>query len=70
MKKIQYLYHGNDVEMTWNETNEEIAKREALNGAYTIADDGQPEPEAPRTAEERIAELEEALTMLLSGVTE
>lgn len=31
--------------MGWNETNEEIAKREAYNGVYTIEDDGQPEPE-------------------------
>lgn len=29
-----------DVEMGWNETNEEIAKREAYNGEYTIEDDG------------------------------
>jgi hypothetical protein len=34
-----------NVEMGWNETNEEIAKREAYNGEYTIEDDGQPEPE-------------------------
>lgn len=56
--------------MTWSEANEEIAKREAYNGEYTIEDDGQPEPEAPQTQEERIAELEEALALLLSGVTE
>jgi hypothetical protein len=35
------------VEMGWNEANEEIAKREAYNGEYTIEDDGQPEPENP-----------------------
>lgn len=29
-----------DVEMGWNEINEEIAKREAYNGEYTIEDDG------------------------------
>ena len=58
------------VTMGWNEANEEIAKRESHNGEYTIEDDGQPEPEAQQTAEERIAELEEALAMLLSGVTE
>lgn len=52
------------------EANEEIAKREAYNGEYTIEDDGQPEPEAQPTQEERIAELEEALELLLSGVTE
>lgn len=28
------------VTMGWNETNEEIAKREAYNGEYTIEDDG------------------------------
>lgn len=30
--------------MGWNEANEEIAKREAYNGEYTIEDDGQPDP--------------------------
>ena len=59
-----------DKTMTWSEANEEIAKREAYNGEYTIEDDGQPEPEAKQTPEERIAELEEALALLLSGVTE
>ena len=33
-----------DVEMGWNEINEETAKREAYNGEYIIEDDGQPEP--------------------------
>ncbi len=58
------------VTMGWNEANEEIAKKEAHNGEYTIEDDGQPEPEAQPTPEQRIAELEEALEMLLNGVTE
>lgn len=58
------------VEMGWNEVNEEVAKKEAHNGEYTIVDDGQPEQEAPPTETERIAELEEALALLLSGVTE
>ena len=58
------------VSMPWNEANEEIAKKEAYNGEYTIEDDGQPEPVPQQTQEERIAELEEALEMLLSGVTE
>lgn len=31
------------VTIGWNEANEEIAKREAHNGEYTIEDDGQPE---------------------------
>lgn len=30
------------VTMSWNETNEETAKKEAYNGEYTIEDDGQP----------------------------
>ena len=29
--------------LTWCKENEEIAKREAYNGEYTIEDDGQPE---------------------------
>ena len=86
MKLLKYqlmteINHGTDdepkiekilypVEMGWNETNEEIAKREAYNGEYTIEDDGQPEPEVTPSPEERIAELEEALAMLLNGVTE
>ena len=57
---------------TYSEANEEIAKeiakKEAYNGEYTTEDDGQPEPK--QTPEERIAELEEALALLLSGVTE
>jgi hypothetical protein len=52
------------VEMGWNETNEEIAKREAWMGEYEIRDDGT-EPPA-----DRVADLEEALALLLSGVTE
>lgn len=48
----------------------EAAKREAYEGKYKIYDDGLPEPEPKPTDAERIAELEEALSMLLSGVTE
>ena len=70
MKIIKYLFNGNPVEMGWNETNEEIAKKEAYKGEYTIEDDGQPEPEVQHTEAERISELEESLAMLLSGVTE
>lgn len=36
MKVIKYTLHGNDVEMGWNEINEEIAKNEADNGEYTV----------------------------------
>ena len=35
------------VTMSWNETNEEIAKREAYNGEYTIEDDGVKEISEP-----------------------
>lgn len=52
MKIIKYLFNGNSVEMGWNETNEEIAKREAYNGEYTIEDDGMPEPVAEPTTDE------------------
>lgn len=40
------------VTMGWNETNEEIAKKEAHNGEYTIEDDGQPEPESVETTDD------------------
>lgn len=53
----------------YSEKNEEIAKAEAYNGEYTIEDDGV-EDTAVQTPEQRIAELEEALELLLSGVTE
>ena len=63
------------VEMDWNETNEEIAKKEAWGGEYTIEDDGR-EAEA-LTLDDRVealetdsTEMKEALDMILSGVTE
>ena len=56
--------------MSWSEANLEIAKKEAYNGEYTVEDDGQPEPVVKPTQEQRITELEEALELLLSGVTE
>lgn len=59
-----------NVKMDWSESNEEIAKKEAHNGEYTIEDDGQPEPNAKPTDAERITELEEALELILAGVTE
>lgn len=40
--KIEQIFI--DKSMPWNEANEEIAKREAHKGEYTIEDDGQPEP--------------------------
>ena len=33
-----------DKSITYSESNEEIAKREAYNGEYEIVDDGQPDP--------------------------
>lgn len=52
MKILKYLFNGNPIEMGWNEINEEIAKREADNGNYTIEDDGTPESVAEPTADE------------------
>lgn len=54
-----------DKSMTYSEANEAIAKREAYNGEYTIEDDGQPEPVAEPTAEERLAALESAMLEML-----
>lgn len=56
------------MEMGWNEINEETVKRVAYNGDYKIEEVPDVEPEMP-TQEDRIKELEEALTLLLSGVT-
>lgn len=54
----------------YDENNLIIAQKEAYDGEYTIEDDGHPEPEVSTTTEERVSELEEALDMILSGVTE
>ena len=78
MKVLQYnlctqVNHGTEeaplfedvlspVEMTWSEANEEIAKKEAHIGEYTISDDGTPDPVAGETADD-------VLNALL-GVTE
>lgn len=51
------------------ERNIALVKAEAYNGEYTIEDDGVEEV-VEQTQEERITELEEALALLLSGVTE
>ena len=47
---IQQIFF--DVTTSWNEVNEEIAKREAYNGEYTIEDDGEPEPEPEPSTDE------------------
>ena len=55
------------VTMPWNETNEELAKKEAYNGEYAIEDDGIEEIIVP-TTEERVEALEAALLeMILEG---
>lgn len=52
-----------------NPTEEQIrsAIEVAYNGEYSIIDDGQ---EEPQTTEQRVNELETALTLLLEGATE
>ena len=40
--------------MPWNEANEEIAKKEAYKGEYTIEDDDQPEPDEQPTQLDRV----------------
>lgn len=54
MKILKYLYKGNQVELGWNEINEEVARREADDGQYTIEEDGQPEPGVKETADDVI----------------
>ena len=49
-KKPQIEEIFNSVSMVWSPTTEEIAKREAYNGEYTIEDDGRPEKEPTATA--------------------
>ena len=53
-----------------NPTEEQIngAKDIAYNGEFEIVDDGQ--PEAQPVLEDRVKELEDALTLLLEGATE
>lgn len=51
--------------MGWNEANEEIAKREAYNGEYTIEDDGQPDP-ADTPSQLDIIEAQVAYTAMMT----
>lgn len=57
---IQQIF--SDVSMGWSEGNEEIAKREAYNGEYTVEDDGEPEPE-PTEQEQLRADVDFLLAM-------
>lgn len=54
------------VTLGWSEANEELARREAYNGEYTVEDDGAPAP-AP-TTEDRLAKLDEENTLLKAQV--
>lgn len=57
------------VVMGWNSINEEIAKREAYNGVYTIEDDGQPEVVSVQAdVDNMLVDHELRLTMLELGV--
>ena len=58
--------------MGWSESNEVVAKNESYNGEITIEDDGQPEhePNESEKLQADVTELQEALDLLLSGVTE
>ena len=57
---IQQIF--SEVTMSWSESNEEIAKREAYNGEYEIVDDGEPEPE-PTEQEQLRADVDFLLAM-------
>lgn len=52
------------------EANCPIAEKEAIPGTIKVSGEFEPEPEPEPSEAERIAELEEALEMLLNGVTE
>lgn len=65
MKIIKYDFCENTKTMPWNEANETIAKKEAVNGEYIIEDDGQPEIVAEPTAEERLSALEAAMLEMM-----
>ena len=58
-----------EVERTYSETAEEIAKREAYNGEYTIEDDGQFEPESTPTQLDRV-ESQVAYLAMMTGYTD
>ena len=47
---IQQIF--SDVCLGWSESNEEIAKREAYNGEYTVEDDGEPDPTQDPTTDD------------------
>lgn len=67
MKQIKYSLGGRSVTLGYSEENLRMAELEADNGECTIEDDGLPEE---LTYGQRITDLEEAMDLLLSGVTE
>ena len=69
MKKIRYTFGGDPALADWTEENEVIIRNEADGGEIDIFDDGVEGSNEPKQ-EQRIAELEEALELLLLGVTE
>lgn len=71
-------YEGFECSIPYSELAEEIAKKEAYNGEYTIEEvDDEELPTASPSLETRVdaleadqADIAEALDMILSGVTE
>lgn len=55
------------VTMGWNEANEELAKREAYNGEYTVEDDGQPDP-APIDDDDEYDDMAAAIREGVNGI--
>jgi hypothetical protein len=53
-------------DVPYSETNEEIARREAYNGEYTVEDDGVPEP-APADDDE-YADMASAIREGVNGI--
>ena len=64
MKMISYIFRGNIKTMPWSESNEEIAKREAVDGVYSIEENEEQEAMEP-TAEERLTALEMAMLEMM-----
>lgn len=58
--------------LPYTEANYQLALSEAYNGEVTIEDDGQSEPKPSESEQLRhdVDELQEALNMILMGVTE
>ena len=65
MKIIEYRYKNLVKTISWSEANEEIAKREADNGEYSIVDDGQPAPVEMPTQLDRV-EAQVAYTAMMT----